>query len=110
MALIEFEKATVEFAIYNATGRSLKKQLFQMATGGQIGSDGRGRVVVRALENLTFSLRDGDKVGLLGHNGAGKIFQSDNPKSVGKRGRLVVEQLSLIGLAGVCEESKTEDR
>lgn len=72
MALIEFENATVEFAIYNATGRSLKKQLFQIATGGQIGSDERGRVVVRALENLTFSLHDGDRVGLLGHNGAGK--------------------------------------
>lgn len=72
MALIEFKNATVEFAIYNATGRSLKKQLFQMATGGQIGSDERGRVVVRALENLTFSLRNGDRVGLLGHNGAGK--------------------------------------
>jgi len=72
MALIEFENATVEFAIYNATGRSLKKQLLQMATGGQIGSDERGRVVVRALEDLSFSLHSGDRVGLLGHNGAGK--------------------------------------
>jgi lipopolysaccharide transport system ATP-binding protein len=72
MALIEFENTTVEFAIYNATGRSLKKQILQMATGGQIGSDERGRVVVRALEDLTFSLRNGDRVGLLGHNGAGK--------------------------------------
>ena len=72
MAIIEFEKATVEFAIYNATGRSLKKQLFQMATGGQIRSNESGRVVVRALEDLTFCLRSGDRVGLLGHNGAGK--------------------------------------
>lgn len=72
MALIEFDKATVDFAIYNASGRSLKKQLIQMATGGQIGADDRGRVVVRALEDLSFTLRDGDRVGLLGHNGAGK--------------------------------------
>lgn len=72
MALIEFKDATVDFAIYNATGRSLKKQIFRVATGGQIGSDARGRVVVRALENLTFSLHNGDRVGLLGHNGAGK--------------------------------------
>lgn len=72
MAHIEFENATVQFAIYNATGRSLKKHLLQMATGGQIGSDERGRVVVRALQDLTFSLRNGDRVGLLGHNGAGK--------------------------------------
>jgi lipopolysaccharide transport system ATP-binding protein len=72
MAIIEFKNATVDFAIYNATGRSLKKQLIQIATGGQIGADDHGRVVVRALENLTFTLRDGDRVGLLGHNGAGK--------------------------------------
>ncbi len=72
MALIEFKNVCVDFAIYNASGRSLKKRLIQVATGGQIGADHEGRVVVRALENLTFSLRDGDRVGLLGHNGAGK--------------------------------------
>lgn len=100
MALIEFENATVEFAIYNATGRSLKKQLLQMATGGQIGADERGRVVVRALEDLTFSLRNGDRVGLLGHNGAGKstllrvlsgVYEpsSGNARIEGKVGSLI---------------------
>jgi lipopolysaccharide transport system ATP-binding protein len=72
MASIEFENVSVDFAIYNANGRSLKKRLMQVATGGQIGADKEGRVVVRALEGLTFSLHDGDRVGLLGHNGAGK--------------------------------------
>jgi lipopolysaccharide transport system ATP-binding protein len=72
MAFIEFENVSVDFAIYNANGRSLKKRLMQVATGGQIGSDKGGHVIVRALEGLTFSLRDGDRVGLLGHNGAGK--------------------------------------
>jgi lipopolysaccharide transport system ATP-binding protein len=42
------------------------------ATGGQLGADEQGRVVVRALENLSFTLRNGDRVGLIGHNGAGK--------------------------------------
>jgi len=72
MAFIEFENVCVDFAIYNANGRSLKKRLMQVATGGQIGADKDGRVVVRALEGLSFSLHDGDRVGLLGHNGAGK--------------------------------------
>jgi lipopolysaccharide transport system ATP-binding protein len=72
MASIEFENVSVDFAIYNANGRSLKKRLMQVATGGQIGADKEGRVIVRALEGLTFSLHDGDRVGLLGHNGAGK--------------------------------------
>jgi lipopolysaccharide transport system ATP-binding protein len=72
MASIEFNNVSVDFPIYNASGRSFKKRLIQVATGGQLGADPQGHVVVRALENLTFSLRDGDRVGLLGHNGAGK--------------------------------------
>ena len=72
MAIIEFSNVAVDFPIYNASGRSLKKRLISVATGGQLGSDPLGRVVVRALEGLTFTLRDGDRVGLLGHNGAGK--------------------------------------
>jgi lipopolysaccharide transport system ATP-binding protein len=72
MASIEFKNVSVDFPIYNASGRSLKKRLIQVATGGQLGSDPYGRVVVRALEDLSFTLRDGDRVGLLGHNGAGK--------------------------------------
>lgn len=72
MASIELKNVSVDFPIYNASGRSLKKRLLQVATGGQLGSDPHGRVIVRALDNLTFSLKDGDQVGLVGHNGAGK--------------------------------------
>ncbi|WP_095152894.1 ABC transporter ATP-binding protein [Pseudomonas sp. Irchel s3b5] len=72
MASIEFHNACVDFPIYNASGRSLKKRLVQVATGGQLGANDQGRVIVRALENLTFTMTDGDRVGLLGHNGAGK--------------------------------------
>lgn len=72
MALIEFQDVNVDFPIYNADGRSLKKHLMRVATGGQLGADEQGRVIVRALEGLSFTLRDGDRVGLLGHNGAGK--------------------------------------
>jgi lipopolysaccharide transport system ATP-binding protein len=72
MALVEFDQVNVDFPIYNASARSLKKRLFQVATGGQLGADGGGRVVVRALENLNFKIEDGARVGLLGHNGAGK--------------------------------------
>ena len=72
MASIEFHNVSVDIPIYNASGRSLKKRLLHVATGGQIGADPDGRVVVRPLENLTFSLEDGARLGLVGHNGAGK--------------------------------------
>lgn len=72
MAIVEFSNVSVDFPIYNASGRSLKKSLMRVATGGQLGADEQGRVVVRALEDLNFTLQDGDRVGLVGHNGAGK--------------------------------------
>ena len=72
MALIEFSNVCVDFPGYNASGRSLKKNLMQVATGGRIGSDNGGRVVVRSIDNLSFTLTDGERVGLIGHNGAGK--------------------------------------
>ena len=72
MAHIEFRDVSIDFPIYNASGRSLKKRLMQVATGGQLGADEQGRVVVRALENLNFLIDDGDRVALVGHNGAGK--------------------------------------
>ncbi|WP_409075816.1 ABC transporter ATP-binding protein [Pantoea sp. C3] len=72
MASVEFKDVCVDFPIYNANGRSLKKRLMQVATGGQLGSDPQGRVIVRAIDHLSFTLKDGDRVGLLGHNGAGK--------------------------------------
>lgn len=72
MARIEFNNVSVDFPIYNANGRSLKNHLIKVATGGQLNTDQQGRVLVRALENLTFTLQDGDRVGIVGHNGAGK--------------------------------------
>lgn len=72
MAHIEFRNVSIDFPIYNASGRSLKKRLMQVATGGQLGADEQGRVVVRALEGLNFTISDGDRVALIGHNGAGK--------------------------------------
>lgn len=72
MARVHFSNASVEFPIFNATSRSLTSKVLSVATGGKLDSDANGRVLVRALSNLTFDLVDGDRVGLVGHNGAGK--------------------------------------
>lgn len=72
MVQITFNDVSIEFPIFNATGRSLTSSILKVATGGKLDADPNGRVLVKALTNITFSLGEGDKVALLGHNGAGK--------------------------------------
>lgn len=72
MAKIQFLNAGVEIPIFNSSSRSLKNRLIKVATGGRLRSDDGGHVVVRALQDLSFTFSDGDRVGLVGHNGAGK--------------------------------------
>jgi homopolymeric O-antigen transport system ATP-binding protein len=72
MAKIALHNVTVDLPIYNASSRSLKQRVLEAATGGRIAADARGHVVVRALDNVSFELHDGDRLGIVGHNGAGK--------------------------------------
>ena len=72
MSLIRARDITVEFPVYEASGRSFKSALVKVATGGLLSVDSNQHVVVRALNRLSFELRDGDRMGLLGHNGSGK--------------------------------------
>lgn len=72
MTYIKFQDVSIELPIFNTRGRSFTSSLLNVATGGRLDSDAQGRVVVRALDGLTFSLHEGERVGLVGHNGAGK--------------------------------------
>lgn len=74
MAKIDLKNVSVEFPVYNVNARSFKKQFLRLATGGAVVEDAheRNHVVVNALKDISFSLQDGDRVGLIGHNGSGK--------------------------------------
>lgn len=71
MARIEFDNVSLRYPVYGSHGMSLRSHLMRVATGGNIEKDSR-TTVVTALRDVSFALKDGDAVGLIGHNGAGK--------------------------------------
>ena len=76
MSHLLLNNVSVDFPIYNTTGRSLKNQLMQAATGGRMGSNEKGLVVVRALQNICLDLKEGDRLGVVGHNGGVIAFKA----------------------------------
>ena len=72
MSNITLEDVIVDLPVFNAAGRSLKQRVIGAATGGRLAADAAGHVVVRALDSISLRLKDGDRIGLIGHNGAGK--------------------------------------
>ena len=74
MAEITIEHLRIDYPLYGSS-RSLRKEFFERAAGGFISHERngrRGRVVIKALEDISLHLADGDRLALIGHNGAGK--------------------------------------
>lgn len=72
MGHILLNNVSVDIPIFNSQGRSLKKTIMGMATGGRIGLTESGKTVVRSLDHLNLKIKSHERVGLIGHNGAGK--------------------------------------
>jgi len=70
--IIELHGVNLSYPIYSIRAQSLRNTIANLAVGGKLLRDGKDIIHVGALNNVTFTLKDGDRLGLIGHNGAGK--------------------------------------
>ncbi|MBP7190348.1 MAG: ABC transporter ATP-binding protein [Rickettsiaceae bacterium] len=70
MAYIKLDNAGVSFCIYNSKTRSVRTEIFR-AIGGRIHSTD-SITYVDAIDGIDLEIKAGDRVGIIGHNGAGK--------------------------------------
>lgn len=72
MARIDVQNATIEYPVFNGTSMQLRNRIVEVSTGGIISRGTKDVLTIRALDDISFTIEDGEYVGLVGHNGAGK--------------------------------------
>ena len=65
MSSIELKNVTIDIPIYNSQGRSLKKTIMGVATGGRIGLTEKGNTIIRSLDDISLSISNRERVGLV---------------------------------------------
>ena len=65
------EQVGLQIPVFSTETRSLKTALIRSVTGGQL-KRGPSGAVITALHNLNCVVHEGERVALIGHNGAGK--------------------------------------
>ena len=69
--VLHMENVRLEIPVFTNETRSLKSALIRSVTGGKL-SRRRGGAVVTALQDVSCSILEGERIALIGNNGAGK--------------------------------------
>ncbi|MGY4287229.1 ABC-2 type transport system ATP-binding protein [Bradyrhizobium sp. LM2.7] len=74
MTLIEAKNLGIEFPVAPPNAQSFRHLALLTASrvGGRVSKNAGSFQFVQALDDISFTLKQGDRLGLLGHNGAGK--------------------------------------
>ncbi|WP_315781477.1 MULTISPECIES: ABC transporter ATP-binding protein [unclassified Bradyrhizobium] len=74
MPLIEAKQIGIEFPVAPPNARSFRHLAIKAASrvGGRVSKNEGSFQFVQALDDISFTLKQGDRLGLVGHNGAGK--------------------------------------
>ena len=68
---LHLENVRLDIPVATTETRSLKASLLRSITGGRLNRS-RGGAVITALSDVSCTVREGERVALIGHNGAGK--------------------------------------
>jgi lipopolysaccharide transport system ATP-binding protein len=71
MSCLDLQNVSLELPIYNADSFSFKKTLVDSARAGKVRTQ-KGKVTVLALDSISLTLNEGDRLGIVGSNGSGK--------------------------------------
>ena len=70
--MIELKNVSLSIPIYNTESKFLKRKIINSIAGGRINLGTDKVPIVQALNKINCTIKNGDRVALIGHNGSGK--------------------------------------